>query len=179
MADNTEILYVSSDNLITVEGVKNAILDTYIEDATVKLMVCGEDEVMNIDAEAATDAGGGTVGIPITGHGVAVGKYVRIDGTEHYNEEYVAEAATTADLLVITATYEAETFTGEEKLYPSVSGTASVALSFVSSSNGDYRGVYPYTAKLIAEKEYFAIIAIVSGSNKVLIISTWKAHHKT
>ncbi len=179
MADNVEILYVSSDNLITVEGVQNAITDSYISDATVNLMVCAEDEVLNINADVGVDKGDGKVGIPVTGHSRVSGEYIRIDGTENYNAEYAVDVTSTTNEIVVTASYVAETFTGEEKIYPSVSGTASVTLSYITASNGNYQGVLPYTAKLVDEKEYFMIISIVSGSNQVLVVSTWKAHHKT
>ena len=179
MADNVEILYASSDNLITVEGVQNALTDAYVNDATVKLMACAEDEVLDIDVDAAIDEGGGKVGLPVTGHGLVTGVSIRVDGTENYNAEYTVDGDSTTDKIVVTATYVAETFTGEEKIYPSVSGTASITLAYVTSSDGDYRGVLPYTAKLVAEKEYFAVISIVSGSNQVLIVGAWKAHHKT
>ncbi len=179
MADNTEVLYASSDNLVTVEGVQNAITDAYISDAVVKLMICAEEEILNVNAEAVVDESGGKVGLPVIGHGLVTGVSIRVDGTENYNEEYTVDATSSANKIVVTATYVAETFTGDEKVYPSVSGTASVTLSYVTSSNGNYQGVLPYTAKLVAEKEYYAIISITSGSNKVLIVSLWKAHHKT
>jgi len=179
MADNTEILYASSDNLITVEGVQDVIAEEYILDAAVKLMICAEAEVLNIDADAlATNKGGGKVGIPVTGHGLVSGAYIRVNGTENYNAEYTVEDST-EDEIVVTAAYEAETFTGEEKVYPSLSGIAGITLSYVDPSNGNYRGVLPYTSKLVAEREYYAIISIVSGDNQVLIVSRWKAHHKT
>jgi len=66
-----------------------------------------------LDNAAAVDKGGGLVGIPITGHPFAAGDTITLDGTSNYDgaEEIVSE---TADEVVITATYAAETFAGTE-----------------------------------------------------------------
>ena len=68
------------------------------------------------DNEAAVvDNGDGTVGIPATGHGFNSGDAIVISKTDNYNGEYTVDAATTADVLVITATFIAETFDGNER----------------------------------------------------------------
>lgn len=67
----------------------------------------------NPDNAAAVDKGGGEVGIPITGHGFEVGQTVTIDGSVNYDGDFVINSET-ADEIVITATYVAETFAGTE-----------------------------------------------------------------
>ena len=67
-----------------------------------------------IDNAAATDEGGGLVGIPVTGTIFAAGESVVIAGTTNYNGTYTLDAATTANKLVITETYAGETFAGTE-----------------------------------------------------------------
>lgn len=67
-----------------------------------------------LDAQPAVDLGGGDVGIPMTGHPYAVGDTVKISNTTNYNNSYVLQAGTTANQLAITATYNAETFNGDE-----------------------------------------------------------------
>jgi hypothetical protein len=66
-----------------------------------------------IDNAAAVDKGDGTVGIPITGHDFNAKDNTTIAGTTNYDGNYdiVSE---TANEIVITATYVAETFAGTE-----------------------------------------------------------------
>jgi hypothetical protein len=63
-------------------------------------------------ATAATDLGGGLVGIPVTAHGFFAGEIVNIAGTINYNGTFTLPAQSTGgvDVLVIAATYTAETF---------------------------------------------------------------------
>ena len=67
-----------------------------------------------LDNAAATDETGGLVGIPCTGHGFLTGDSVTIAGSTNYNDTYEVHANTTADKIVITETYAAETFGGSE-----------------------------------------------------------------
>ena len=66
-----------------------------------------------LDAAAAVNKGGGEVGLPITGHGFQAGQVVTIAGTVNYNGAFIINSAT-ANEIVITATYVAETFAGTE-----------------------------------------------------------------
>lgn len=66
-----------------------------------------------IDNAAAVDKGGGLVGIPITGHSLEAEQIVVVDGTTNYDGSYEI-ISKTADEIVITATYVAETFAGTE-----------------------------------------------------------------
>jgi len=68
----------------------------------------------NLDAAAAVDKGGGLVGLPATAHGLAAGTKIVLAGTVNYDGVYTMDAATTADEIVIAATYAAEGFTGAE-----------------------------------------------------------------
>ena len=67
----------------------------------------------NLDAASAVDKGGGLVGIPITGHSFVAGDEVIISGTTNYDGTYIIQSIS-ANEIVITATYTAETFTGSE-----------------------------------------------------------------
>ncbi|HEY6018383.1 MAG TPA: kelch repeat-containing protein, partial [Candidatus Paceibacterota bacterium] len=78
-----------------------------------------EGAEIDIDAAAAVNKGGGLVGIPATGHGITspTGKRIRLEGTINYNGIEVLDATTSANELVITAPYVAETFNvGTEKV---------------------------------------------------------------
>lgn len=70
-----------------------------------------------LDAAAAVDKGGGKVGIPSTGHGFSSGDDVTFQGTTNYDSGYTLDAATTANEMVITETYTAETFAGTETVF--------------------------------------------------------------
>lgn len=69
---------------------------------------------VNIDNAAAVDKGGGTVGIPITGHPFSAGDSITIIGTTNYDDDYTVLAASTTDEVVVTAAYQAEVFAGTE-----------------------------------------------------------------
>lgn len=65
-----------------------------------------------INNAAAVDKGGGKVGIPLTSQPFATGENVTITGTTNYNGAYDVDATSTANEVVIVATYAAETFDG-------------------------------------------------------------------
>lgn len=67
-----------------------------------------------LNAAAAVNKGSGRVGLPATAHGLASGAPVVIFGSTNYDGAYLLDRATSADELVITATYAAETFAGDE-----------------------------------------------------------------
>ena len=64
----------------------------------------------SLNAAAATDEGGGLVGIPLTGHGYSPGDLVFISGTDSYDGLHTAQAGGAADKFLIQATFVAETF---------------------------------------------------------------------
>ncbi len=65
-----------------------------------------------IDNAAAVNKGGGLVGIPVTAQPFASGETVTIANTINYNGDYAVDPTSSADEVVITATYVAETFDG-------------------------------------------------------------------
>jgi hypothetical protein len=69
-----------------------------------------------LDAAAATDEGGGLVGIPCAAHGLEVDAVISITGSIAYDGTYRLQDGTTADKLMIKATYATETFAGTEIL---------------------------------------------------------------
>ena len=70
--------------------------------------------VATLDNAAAVDKGGGLVGLPATAHGFKAGMIVVAAGTTNYDGTHTLDAGTTADELVITAAFTAETFAGTE-----------------------------------------------------------------
>ncbi len=79
-------------------------------DATYTVKAYSGSLAKALDAAAATDEGGGLVGIPLTGHGYAQGDLVFISGTDNYNGLHTAQAGGTANKFLIQAAYGAETF---------------------------------------------------------------------
>ena len=65
-----------------------------------------------INNAAAVDKGGGKVGIPLTAQPFSTGDAITIAGTTNYNSDYTVDATSSANEIVITETYNAETFDG-------------------------------------------------------------------
>lgn len=54
----------------------------------------------------------GTVGFPDTNHGLVAGEKIEVYDTTNYDGHYVVHSDTTTNVIVVTATYTAETFSG-------------------------------------------------------------------
>jgi hypothetical protein len=65
-----------------------------------------------INNAAAVNKGGGKVGVPVTAQPFATGESITITGTVNYNGAYLVDATSSANEVVITAAYVAETFDG-------------------------------------------------------------------
>lgn len=68
------------------------------------------------DEGVARNIGGGLVGLPATGHPFTGGDTIRIVGTDNYDAQEVLDSTTTANELVITASYVAEEFDKSETI---------------------------------------------------------------
>lgn len=160
--------YIDSDNVIRVEGLKDAITGVYINSATVTGILY-ELPTLHPNAAVAVDKGDGKVGIPCTGHGQVVDDSIRLERTLNYNAAYMVLADTTVNELVITASFVAETFTGEEFIYSAIVGTKDVPITFdAEGSGGNYVGKIPYTTVLLQGREYVMCIKEVSETEQVL-----------
>jgi hypothetical protein len=64
----------------------------------------------------AVDKGGGLVGIPLTGHGYSEANILLLNGSTNYDGVHILPSQTSgsANEIIITATYQAETFAGTE-----------------------------------------------------------------
>lgn len=89
-----------------------AVFHTNADD--VVCTITADDDEKLINAAAATDETGGLVGIPVTSHGYSTGDTILLDATDNYDGVYSVHADTTEHKIVITATYAAETFDGDE-----------------------------------------------------------------
>lgn len=180
MAISTNKLLIGSDNLITVDELKDSITGNYENNAdSVKATVCEPtSKTLNVSG-VAVNKGGGLVGLPLTSHGIAVGKYVMIQETKEYDGVYVLDASTSTDEIVITATYVAETFVGMENVYEVIDNGNEVILSYVAASNGKYQGILEDTLKFIEDVSYYIFVVIVKGSSKSTSRNKWKATYSS
>jgi len=104
----------------------------------------------------AIDETGGEVGIPVEDHDKVAGESVRFVGTAHYDGEYEIQSVE-EDKIVITESYVAETFTGEEEVFLGVVNGQVISLSYVSASDGDYEGVLPDTLENIYHESWYQL----------------------
>ena len=161
--------YVDTDNVIRVVGLRNVVTGAYVNNATVTGRLY-QLPALHPDAAAAVNRGSGVVGIPCTGHGLAIGTTVRLERSINYSSVFVLHADTTVNELAITATFAAETFTGDEFIYKAIVGTVAVPITFSYEyeSDGNYVGKFPYTAPLLQGESYMMCVREVSGSEQVL-----------
>lgn len=99
------------DNRFIITG---DITVTDISDAiTTPVPITALDKNYLINNAAAVNKGGGKVGIPVTSQPFATGEILTIANTTNYNAtDHVVDATSSANEVVITATFEAETFDG-------------------------------------------------------------------
>lgn len=137
-------LLIESDNIVTWDGLTDAETGAYVNDADSMLMSLFKKDPLSPKAEAAVMKGGGEVGIPCTAHGQVAGDFIRIEGSLNYNDELEVQSAT-ADEIVITHDQDAETFTGNERIFIGVPSGNGISLSYVADSDGVYKGNIPDT----------------------------------
>lgn len=127
----------------------------------------------------AVDEGGGKVGIPVLNHDLVDTGYVRLQRFVNYDEEYDLDSVKN-DKIIITATYAAETFTGNEQIYVGIPNGCNITLTYVASSDGKYRGILPDTLKGLVEYsssqtvssglaetgKYYLFVEAVKGTSK-------------
>jgi len=99
---------------ITANAEAIALHKTNAETAICTITLDSSEQTLN--AAAATDEGGGLVGIPLTGHGYIEGNIILLNDTTNYDGVHTlpSQAAGNANKIIITATYQAETFAGTE-----------------------------------------------------------------
>lgn len=170
MAISVSNLYVETDNLIRATVTDND--GVAVTGATVKMFIARET-ILNPDAAAAEDVGGGEVDIPCAAHGLIAGDDVKIIGTVNYDGEYNVVAGTTTDKIRITSAYVAETFTGNEQIYNIFPDHSGMALAHQGA--GVYEGTLEDSLILIVDAYYYVFISVVDGASKALVRKKWQA----
>jgi hypothetical protein len=75
-----------------------------------------EGETKLIDNAAAVDKGGGLVGIPMANQPYSTGDIIELRSTDNYDGTNTVDASSSTNEVVITASYSAETFDGDETI---------------------------------------------------------------
>jgi hypothetical protein len=144
-------IYISSDNLVTLTGLTDAETDAEVDDATVVMSLFSQT-TKSPNAEAAVDKGGAPneVGIPMdTGHGLVAGDYIRIEGSQNYNDEYEIQSVS-ANEIVIESAFTAETFLGTEVIYIGMKNGTNISMA-AKGSGGIYTAIMPDTLQRMVE----------------------------
>lgn len=173
------MFYIDTDNIVGIIGLRNVITGDWVNDATVTGILY-ELPALHPDAAAVVDKGAGNVGIPCTAHGLSTGDSIRLERFENYNGVYIIQGIT-ANEIVITATYEVETLTGEEFVYSAIEGTADTPIEFTyeDGSDGNYHGKIPSAdAPLLQGESYMLCIKEVSGSEVALAKVIYQAGYQ-
>ena len=175
--ENAAYWFCESNNLFLVEGLYDNTNKMWMNalDTTKRLSMFKEtSESINADG-SAVNKGDGKVGIPITGHGFATGEYIRIQDSINYDDEYTVDATSTANEVVITATYVAETFVGTEEIYHGVNGATNITGTYVTQTNGNWQFIVPAAADLRDGETFIAYITLTDGSSTLTIKESRKA----
>lgn len=143
-------LYISAPNVVTWSGFKDSETGENENGATLTMSLFKKD-TLSPKTEAATDEGGGKVGIPIgTGHGLTEDDNIRMAGSiSNYNKEYSIDSVE-AEKIIVVETYVAETFLGTEKIYVGVPNGFNISLPYTGTP-GLYRGILPHTLGRLIE----------------------------
>ena len=118
---------------------------------------------------AARNAGGGTVGLPIEGHGRVASDYVHLIGTANYDGEK-AIVSVERDEILITAAYVAEVFTGKEEVYIGIKGTGLPSIALADDGGGDYSALLPDDLeKYTRSKRCILLVTITKAGVDLLV----------
>ena len=103
-----------------------------------------KDHTRFFNAGAAVDKGSGRVGIPDTAHGFPTGQEILIAGTTNYNGVQTVHSTSTANEIVITATFVAETFATTDSAVPNT--TFNIRAFTLAGNTNDFRVDFPATS---------------------------------
>lgn len=116
-AGTVTVEYILSTGIVKSSPTITSLLDilTEVQIANTLLTpspITALDQSYLIDNAAAVDKGGGKVGIPVTTHPFTDTELILINNTVNYDGTYAVDGDSTANEVVIVATFNAETFDG-------------------------------------------------------------------
>lgn len=101
------------DNRVVISGDLNVTDISNAIETPIPIIALDENNLIN--NAAAVDKGGGKVGIPVTDNPFATGEIITIAGSTNYNAvDHVVDATSSANEVVITYAFNAETFDGTD-----------------------------------------------------------------
>ena len=163
---------------MTWSELKDSETDAYENGATLTMSLFELTPKNPIAAGPAVLKGGGLVGIPCTAHGLIEDDYIRIEGSQKYNNEFTVHADTTANEIVITHAQDAETFLGTERIFIGKADGTDISLPYTGTP-GLYRGTLPDTLQRMVEYtsqqafvepnedgKYYLFIEAVNGASR-------------
>ncbi len=175
------IIYIGSDNTVTLTGLQNQTDASYCNSATVTMTVYEYTKRKYLDKSTIQDEGS-KLGFYCSAHSYAANDYYYLHGTPDYDAEYIVGATSTDDYIVSTGTYSAtknNALDGTETVHKALSNARNLSLAYISSSDGNYRGTIPDTIKLHDQNEYFLVVtATDSASNVLTIRQKYEANYK-
>jgi len=160
--------------------VRDGLSGDYINNATVTATLFEAVIKRFLSDGVAVDAGGGTVNLPIRTHELLDTDFIRIEGSQAYDEEYAITSIPDANHIVITATFVAETFTGKEEVYAAVRRTTGTWPESLVHGGGDADGYYDGNLpddmiRVIFGDWYYIYVTIISGASKLTLRKKWRA----
>ena len=115
------------------------------------------------------NAGGGDVTIPIEGHKLIVGNYIRIEGSINYDilPDTVGSLlwpikAVARDSITFAHAYTAEALAGDEEIYIGVGGTEAKNVALAHVAAGTYTGLLPEDVRRVLRNKKFALFINIS-----------------
>lgn len=171
--------FLDTDNIVRIEGLRNAVTLAYVNDATITGILY-KLPVLSPDAAVVVDKGAGKIGIPCAGHELSAGDSIRLERFQNYGGAFLLDADTSVDELVVVATYVAETLTGSEFIYIAIVGGVGteIVFDYIDASDGDYVGKIPYNAPLLQDESYVLCVKTVKGVEQVLAKIIYRAGYQ-
>ena len=132
-------------DLGSTDPAADTVRDLTIQNCTKGVLL--QDYTRFFDAGAAVDKGAGKVGIPSTAHGFPTGQEILIAGTTNYNGVQTVDATSSANEIVITDTFAAETFAITDSAVPNT--TFNIRAFSFSGNTNDFRVDFPATSTVV------------------------------
>lgn len=161
MAQNPERIFIRADNTVQISELKDAVLDTFINNATVTFTVYRQMAVDAVtlaadatltSATAAFVSGDASRKIIVAGAGV--------DGSDLYTTILSFTSATEIELAV-----NATKAVTDGVIWVSVDNALTITMGYVAASDGKYRGTIEDGVPLVDRGSYLVVISIDGGSD--------------
>jgi hypothetical protein len=110
---NSIVHIASDDNLVGSSDIYHAL--SFDNSASFKILNVGTEVILN-DRASVVNKGSGLVGFPCNSHPFSPGDFLRAYNTDHYSNNYTVDPTTSANEIVVSGTYIAETFTSSAKV---------------------------------------------------------------